>query len=131
MWTVLQAGVTFLLLECPERPLDYVKGNIIPATRKYLTAIDAQIHLDKTFVRPKLRLNDKSIMDRVITLDLTATQHEQINCVKMYLGVMYISKICNINGDSLAMGIQDGTHNTSLYRTTLTKPRQTKPSAGS
>jgi hypothetical protein len=77
MWTVLQAGVTFPLLKRPETPLDYVKGNVIPATRKYLTATGAKIHPDKTFVRPKLRLNNKSIIDRVITLDLNATQQDR------------------------------------------------------
>jgi hypothetical protein len=44
IWTVLQAGVTFPLLEQPGTDLDYVKGKVIPATRQYLKEIDAQIH---------------------------------------------------------------------------------------
>jgi len=131
IWTVLQAGVSFPLLEQPEQELDYVKGKVIPATRKYLKEIDAKIHLDNTFIRPILRANDKCIMDNVIKMELTAIQRERINCVRMYLGVMYISEICNTAGTSIRPGIDDGTHDTTLYHTTLTKPNQTRPNSGS
>jgi hypothetical protein len=131
IWTVLQAGVSFPLFENPEQQLDYVKGKVIPATRNYLKEIDSKICLDNTFIRPQLRANDKCIMDNVINMDLTAIQWERINCVCMYLGIMYISKICTIAGTSLHPGIQNGTHDTTLYHTTLTKPNQTRPNSGS
>jgi hypothetical protein len=131
IWTVLQAGVTFPLLEQPGTNLDYVKGKVIPATRGYLKDIDAQIHLDNTFIRSPLRIDDKSIMDMVIKLELTAKQRERINCVRLYLGVMFISEICTIAGTSFRPGIEDGTYDEDAYRTTLTKPNQIKPNISS
>jgi hypothetical protein len=62
-WTAYQSGVTFPLLECPERPLQYIRGRVIPGLRKYLDAIDGKILLHKKYIRNKLRVEDESIMD--------------------------------------------------------------------
>jgi hypothetical protein len=40
-------------------------------------------------------------MERVKELELTQNQRERINCVRMYLGVMYMSQICNMSGSEL------------------------------
>jgi hypothetical protein len=53
-WTTWQAGISFPLFEKPTIDLPYLKGNVIPATRKYLADIDGQILLDNTFIRPPL-----------------------------------------------------------------------------
>jgi hypothetical protein len=45
----------------------------------------------------------------------------------MFLGVMYISEISNITGGTLQQGILTGTHDTTIYTITLTKPTQTCP----
>jgi hypothetical protein len=78
-------------------------------------------------IRPKLRQHDESIMERAIRMDLTLIQKRRINSVRMYLGIMYLSEICNIEGDSLVPGIEDNTHNQEYYNTRIQKPKQQKP----
>jgi hypothetical protein len=95
--------------------------------RKYLHEIGGSITLHNTMIRPKLQQHDQSIMERAIKMDLTLIQQRRINSVRMYLGIMYISEICNIDGDSLVTGIDDNTHNQEYYTTRLQKPKQKKP----
>jgi hypothetical protein len=44
-WSAFQAGVYFPLLEEPHIELNYIKGKVIPATRKYLADIEGKIVL--------------------------------------------------------------------------------------
>jgi hypothetical protein len=66
-------------------------------------------------------------MDKAITIYFTTIQLERINCVRMFLGVMYTSEICTIDGVSIRPGILKGSHETNDYMITLTTPKQTKP----
>ncbi|OEU11291.1 hypothetical protein FRACYDRAFT_246405 [Fragilariopsis cylindrus CCMP1102] len=130
-WAILQAGVTFPLFEQPAIELPHLKGKVIPATRKYLAAIDGKIHLDNTMIRQPIRVHDQCIMDTAIDireeLNLTDIQLERINCVRMYLGVMFLSEISTIAGTALQPGITTGNNNELTYNTSLTKPNQKKP----
>ena len=54
-------------------------------------------------------------------------QKEKINCVRMFLGVHYVSKICTVNGTSFVWGILEGDYSQLNYQTTLTKLHQKKP----
>jgi hypothetical protein len=128
-WTSYQAGVAYPLLEHPESILDYVNGKVIPGMRAYLDTIDGKIKLNNTYIRSKLRTNDKSIMERVAEMEFTTNQRERINCVRMYLGVMYLSEICNEDGKSLQKGIEDNKHNKTTYTVSLTRPKQQKPNS--
>jgi hypothetical protein len=128
-WTVYQSGVTYPILEHPERQLDYIKGRVIPGMRKYLDKIDGKIFLHNKYIPTKLRVEDKSIMVRVTDLEFTQNQRERINCVRMYLDVMYLNKICNTIGEVLQKGIEDNTHDKNVYNVTIQKPKQKKPNA--
>jgi hypothetical protein len=128
-WTAYQAGVSFPLLEHPDRPVDYVSGKVIPGMRKYLDYIDGKILLNNKYIRPKLRANDECIMERVVEMEFTQNQRERINCVRMYLGVMYLSEICNIPGDALQKGIDNDTHEKTVYNITIQRPKQNKPNS--
>jgi hypothetical protein len=68
-------------------------------------------------------------MERVTELDLTQNQQERINCVRMYLGVMYLSEICNMSRSKLQTGIEDNTHDKNVYNVTLERPKQKKPNS--
>jgi hypothetical protein len=99
--------------------------------RKYLYNTGGLIVLNNTMIRPKLRQNDESIMERAIQMDLTLIQWRRINSVRMYLGIMYPSKICNIKVDSLVTGIENNSHNQEYYKTRLQEPKQNKPNSRS
>ena len=63
---------------------------------------------------------------------INANQKGKINCVRMYLGVEWISQSCTINGSSFVPGVLEGSENCRLkYQTTLTKPNQVKPGSHS
>ena len=49
-WTSYQAGVSFPLLENPDKELDYVQGRAIPAVRHFLSTIDGAIALNNTYI---------------------------------------------------------------------------------
>jgi hypothetical protein len=70
-------------------------------------------------------------MERAISMKLTPIQRRRINAVRMYLGIMSSSEICNTEGDSLVCGIEDNTHNKEYYYTHLQKPKQNKPNTRS
>jgi hypothetical protein len=68
-------------------------------------------------------------MDRTIAMDMKSIQMERINCVRMFLGVTYLSKISNISGNSFQVGITTGTYDIDEYNTTLNKAKQKKPNS--
>jgi hypothetical protein len=41
----------------------------------------------------------------------------------MYLGVMYLSEICNMSGSELQPGIENNTHDKNVYNVTLQRPK--------
>jgi hypothetical protein len=47
----------------------------------------------------------------------------------MYLGVMYLSEICNMSGSEIQIGIGNNTHDKNVYNVTLQKPKQKKPNS--
>jgi hypothetical protein len=118
-WYVYQSGVSYPVLEHPDRKLDYISGRVIQGVRTHLTTIDGTIVLHNKYIGTKLRVNDKSIMEKVTELQFTKNQQERINCVRLYLGVMYLIEICNLSGSELQPGIENNTHDINVYNVTL------------
>jgi hypothetical protein len=123
-WCQYQAGVSFPLLEQPEEPITYLQGKVIPSLREYLLKIDGKLKLDKTYIRKKLRANDTTIMDIVRQAGFTEVQEHRINCVRLFLDVMYFSEICTIDGTTIRDGITTGTNDNEEYILTLKKAIQ-------
>jgi len=130
-WNQYQAGVSFPLLEHPAESITYLQGKVIPSLREYLSKIDGKLKLDRTYIRQKLRNNDTAIMDVVRKGEFTAVQEHRINCVRLYLGVMYFSEICSIDGTKLRDGITTGHNNNEEYVVTLKKAIQHRPNTRS
>ena len=88
-----------------------MKGRTILATSKFLNECNGVIHLDKIYVQHPKQLNNLSIMHLMNTQTMrkvTMNQKEKINCVRMYLGVNYISEINTIDGAGFVLGILEG-----------------------
>jgi hypothetical protein len=130
-WCQYQAGVSFPLLEQPEEPITYLQGKVIPSLREYLSKIDGKLKLDKTYIRKKLRANDIAIMDIVRQAGFTEVQEHRINCVRLFLGVMYFSEICTIDGTTIRDGITTGNNDNEEYILTLKKAIQHRPNTRS
>ena len=58
----------------------------------------------------------------------TTVQMQQINSCQLYLGVTYLSEICNIKGTHLVDGINDGNITNLLYTPLQDKIYQPYPS---
>ena len=100
-------------------------------TSRYLHECHGTIHLDTTHVQHPRRENDMAIMHLVnaqTTHKININQKQKINCVRMYLGVTWVSEICTTDGLSFVSGILHGDECQLNYKTTLTTPHQVKPS---
>ena len=75
------AGISKPVFEYPSLPLPYVSGVICQAIRRYLADIDAIVRIRPNFIPPKLRINDKAIMDILLDHDhsFTTIQMQQID----------------------------------------------------
>ena len=58
---------------------------------------------------------------------MNMNQKEKLNCVRMFLGVQYVSQISTVDGTNFVPGILDGDASHLCYRTNLTKPTQERP----
>lgn len=130
-WSASNAGVSFPLLEHPDRSIPHLRGKVIPAIRKYLASIDSKIHLDNTMIRPKLRQHDKCIMDFALSYTARKAQLERINAIREYLNIQYLSEICNPDGSQLATGILYGNQAEKQYFRRQKGPKQNKPNTRS
>ena len=127
-WCQYHAGTTFPLLERPQQMLPYLQGTVIPAIRYYLCEIGAVIRLDNTFIQPKLRVNDRSIMDMAISIfTMTGKQLQRVNAVREYFNVFYLSEISTPDGKALIPGIDSGTSIHQRYQPTKRAPKQARP----
>jgi hypothetical protein len=118
-------------LERPAETITNLQGKVIPSLRDYLKKIDGKLTLDRTYIRKKLRYNNIAIMDIVRNLGFTAIQEHRENCVQLFLGVMYFSEICSIDGTSIRAGMTTGHNNNEEYVITLKKAIQHRPNSRS
>lgn len=72
----------------------------------------------------QLLLNDDiAMMDDEKSLScFTTVQKKKINWVQLYLGVMYLSKISTLNGESLTEGINNGNKEFIQYTNLFAHP---------
>ena len=129
-WTQYSAGAPYPILSNTSQDLSYVKDRTILATRKYLDECHGKIYLDTTYAQHPQRENDVSILHLVNTetnRKMTINQKEKIKCVRIFLKVHYVSKICTVDGNSFVPGILEGDDSQLNYRTTLKKPHQERP----
>jgi hypothetical protein len=101
-WAQFCAGVSFPILEYPERPLHQVEAIWLMSLRKYLQAINGSIHIIQPGVPSKQRDHDEYIMDIVMKMEkLKPGQIRRINYCRLYLNVTTLSDITNATGDTI------------------------------
>ena len=113
-WTQYQSGVSYPILKRTDMNLPHIQGRCIPDIRQYLCDIGG------SYVQRPLRQNDTSLMEMALVCPLTDIQLTQMNCVRMYLGVMYLSEICTLDGKSISPGVLNRTRDIDEYKTNLT-----------
>ena len=128
LWSQYQSGVSFPILSRPTIDLSYIQGRFITQIRQYLTVIHGRIDLDVTFTPKALRQYDRALMQSAIESQaFTNQQLERINCVRMYLGITYLSEISTIEGTKIAPSITNRESTNPTYMLTLGKVYQKRP----
>ena len=127
-WSQMNAGTTFSLVEQPQRRVLHLHGTVLPYIRQYLTEINGVIRLDQTYIQPKLREHDISIMDIAIQMEtLTGQQLSCINGVREWLNIMYVSEISTMDGKELLSGIDKGSPHSVQFYPTKHAPKHARP----
>ena len=65
-------------------------------------------------------------MDIALSMDYTPTQLQRINCVRIFLGIFYVSELTNPEGDEIDIRIQQFQKHSDC-QTTMTRPYQKEP----
>ena len=109
-WFQVQAGVSFPILEYPNRPLPQLESKWIASMRSFLAKIAAKIVIDD-FDPPKLqRLHDFNIMDVVQdSRQFTDSEIRRINYCRLYLRAETVSDITTVSGTRLDPSKTKGT----------------------
>jgi hypothetical protein len=69
--------------------------------REGLMSINAKIYLPDTWIYPPVRINDRHIMDDVLSLQLCDEKIRKINYCQQYLRVTHVSDIVSSDGKKL------------------------------
>ena len=107
--------------------LDYVQGRYIPAVRNYLHKIQAKIEIQPNFIPDPLRQKDKTTIEMTAEMQMTQKQRTRLNCVRMYLGITWLSKICTLNGKYIQPHILQYKRDETEYTPKKGKPYEPKP----
>lgn len=124
-WSQYHSGVPYSILSKPNKQLNYIPDRFIKHLRRHLATIGGSITIELHYTHQPLQANDKSIMHQAIdNYDFTDNELERINCVRMYLGVTFLSEISNIQGTTINNTPEADDHrnqeckpNTRLYQT--------------
>ena len=123
-WTQFQTGLPFPILSWPSTDISYVNGRYFHFVMHHLKEIGGTITHIPAYILPALRDHDRSLMETAIQSGIFNTnQLKQINCVRIYLGSTYLSKVCRPKGKTISREIlhqQPSKH----YQTQLTLPHQ-------
>jgi hypothetical protein len=101
-WFHSQVDVSFSILEQVHHPLPHLESKWLLSLRSFLAKLKAKLHLDKSYLPALQRLHDAFIMDVVQSSGkFTPTEICKINYCRLYLNVVTISDLTNINGRTL------------------------------
>ena len=104
-WMVKHVGVTTLLLKCPSMSLPHIRSKVIPEVQDALVRMNTTFHVDKLYIRPKLRVNDILIMDLVLQRERKSIVVKKINAVQEWIGAFYMSEIVQLDRERLQCNI--------------------------
>jgi len=98
-------------------------GVICQIIQEYLLEFEAIIKLSPKFIPLKIHLNDMTILDVIFDYDhsFDDIQIKQTDSCQIYLGVTYLSEICNVKRTHLFHGIGGGEISNLEYITTQEK----------
>jgi hypothetical protein len=128
-WLQVSVGVSYPILEYPERPLPHIESVWIASMRQFLAHTKAAIQLDNPCVLPPQRENDAYIMDFIINCNhYTPTEIRKLNYCRLYLDVVLLSDCTSPCGLKFDIDKADGHPTQMSSRNLHLSVHQEKPS---
>jgi hypothetical protein len=123
-WVQYQSGVGTPIFSDPHLHLPYLESQSwLPLLQQFLAQINGKLLLDKTYVAPMQRSNDKYIMTRVIDMGvLTDAELHVINCCHLFLNVITITDLVQACGSMMDSSIRAHQPSSSTGRCKPTLP---------
>jgi hypothetical protein len=97
----LLAGTQFLLLQYPNQRLPYIRKPFIVAIRQFLVRCNANIVITDLYTLGPLRENDINLTNVVMEVINNNASIIRFNQVRLYLQVMWLSELCNVQGTKI------------------------------
>jgi hypothetical protein len=128
-WLQAQAGVSYQLLSCPEKPVPQLESKWFQSMRTFLATISASIEIDDFHPPPSLqRLHDCVIMDVVHEHgSFTDAEIRRINYCRLYVRAETISDLTEVSGRRLDPSKLKGTWSLQSSRHHGTYIHQERP----
>jgi hypothetical protein len=103
-WWQLQAGVSWPLLQYPQRKLLFTPNTWLTSLRDFLGSLDGALTVTEATaaVPSHTRRDDRYIMEAILDLpSTTATEQRAFNRVRLFLGVTLLSELTSADGKHL------------------------------
>jgi hypothetical protein len=96
---------------------------------KFIDSIDGTLHIEDPWLLRKQRVNDRFIMQAILTsnLNLPSKSLKRINACCLFLQVLTLTDICHGSGNTISVNILRGTRHEDR-RSRYTWPNQSRPS---
>jgi hypothetical protein len=125
-WWQLVAGVSFPLLQHPDRSIPYLADDWLTSVRNFLSYINGNLQLEgiSDDMPPPCRQDDCNIMESILSTGPTKAELGSVNRCRIWMGVTYLSEISTANGTELSRDAWEGTR---TRHSPLLWPFQTQP----
>ena len=98
------AGISFPIIEKNNQHTKNLNSVWISDFIRLLKKFNLQLKLRQTNIKQHQRENDRFIMDDVHQYTLSTHQLKLLNACRLYLQVIFLSEITNLDGDTIIYG---------------------------
>ena len=104
----LIAGISYPILENPNHSLNHVTSIWSKGFIRLLNIYNFKLKMKFTYCTLHLRENDSFLVNCIYSIVSSNSDLEKLNACRLYLNILLLSDIININGNSIILGILPG-----------------------
>jgi hypothetical protein len=124
-----QAGISNFILQDTTTRLPQVEAKWLMALRSFLASIDGTIVVHEKVNPVPNRKSDVNLMDYVCqTHQVTDLQIRRFNYCRLYLGITWLSEICDVTGTRILPQFLDGARPPHAFKPVTSDIKQSCPS---
>ena len=128
-WFQLQTGVSYPILEYPNRSLPHFEAKWLKSLRQFLADFNMKLQLNEDLEIPRLqRENDRHIMDIILDSEFFSPRDIRgLNYCRLYLQAATVSDLSHIDGTRMDQAKLCGTFSVTSSRTPDNGIHQERP----